>query len=90
MKGKLNRQPKLFEVLNLELLVPKDHLLGKFDRVMDLGFVRDLTAIFYTLDNGRPSVDPELFVRVTLLSYVYGLSSDRMLCQEVHCNLAYR
>jgi len=90
MQGQLDHQPKLLEVLNLELFVPKDHRLRKFDRVVNLDFIREYTLKFYCVDNGRPSVDPELFMRMVLLSHIYGITSDRMLCEEVHCNLAYR
>lgn len=90
MQGKINRQPKLFSVVNLEEFVPKDHELRRFERVLDLNFIHEYTEKFYCKNNGRPSVDPELFMRMMLLSHIYGLSSDRALCQEIHCNLAYR
>ncbi|MBI2605282.1 MAG: transposase, partial [Deltaproteobacteria bacterium] len=90
MQGKLNSQPKLFSVINLEQFVSEDHPLRDFEKVLDLGFIREFTEKFYCLSNGRPSVDPELFMRIVLLSHIYGISSDRLLCQEVHCNLAYR
>lgn len=68
----------------------EDHLLRKIDRVLDLSFVRDLTASCYVSGLGRPSIDPEVFFRMLLVAYLYGIAGNRRLCEEVHYNLAYR
>ena len=90
MQGKQDHQPELFSTLNLETIVPETHLLRKYERVLDLSFVHAKTESLYCLSNGRPSVDPEVFMRMMLLSHIYGIHSDRQLCEEIHCNLAYR
>jgi transposase len=90
MQGRHEYQPQLFATINLEQMVPQNHLLRKVENVLDLSFVRDLTKNFYSADNGRPSIDPELFVRMVLLSYFYDIDSERKLCEEVSLNLAYR
>src|SRR3954447_24320975 len=59
------------------------------DRPLDLGFVREGMAKHYSAI-GRPSIDPELMVRMLLIGYLYGIRSERQLCEEVHLNLAYR
>jgi transposase len=82
-------QGALFYEFSLERHVPDDHLLRAIDRVVDLGGVRARLAPFYSA-TGRPSVDPELMIRMLLVGYCLGIRSERRLCEEVHLNLAYR
>jgi hypothetical protein len=82
-------QERLFYEFRLEDWVPVDHLLRKIDAVLDLGGPRRELAPFYS-HTGRPSVDPELMIRMLLVGYCYGLRSERRLCEETHLNLAYR
>lgn len=90
MQGQHQFQPELFSQIDYEALIPKTHLLRKIDRILDLSFLPSLTAHLYSESVGRPSVDPIIFVRMTLLSYLYDIDSDRRLCEEVGFNLAYR
>ena len=90
MQGLQVYQPKLFYNLDIEKLIPQNHILRKIDKVFDLSFVRQLTQSFYCHSNGRPSVDPELFFRMILVGYIFGIEHDRRLCEEITCNLAYR
>ena len=82
-------QKQLFYSFNLEEHVPADHLLRGIDCCLDLGELRDHLAPFYS-HTGRPSVDPELMVRMLIVGYSFGNRSERRLCEEVHLNLAYR
>jgi transposase len=82
-------QERLFYEFRLDQWVPTDHLLRKIDGVLDLGGLRRQLAPFYS-NTGRPSVDPELMVRMLLVGYCYGIRSERRLREEVHLNLAYR
>src|SRR5258705_9223299 len=82
-------QAKLFYEFSLERHVPQDHLLRAVDRFVDLEGVRAHLAPFYS-PIGRPSVDPELMIRMLLVRYCLGIRSERRLCEEVHLNLAYR
>jgi transposase len=90
MQGLQIYQPQLFYYIDIEKLVPQNHILRKIDKVFDLSFVRQLTQSFYCNSNGRPSVDPELFFRMILVGYIFGIEHDRKLCEEITCNLAYR
>lgn len=83
------RQDRLFHDLCLEDRVPADHPLRRIDAVLDLSWLRGELAPFYS-PIGRPSIDPELMIRMLLIGYCYGLRSERRLCQEVELNLAYR
>lgn len=73
----------------MEHHVPQDHLLRTIDAVLDLGGLREPLAPFYST-TARPSVDPELMMRMLIVGYCYGIRSERRLCEEVHLNLAYR
>ncbi len=90
MQGRHEYQPKLFTTFRFEDLIPKSHLLKRVDSLLDFSFIRELTAPFYCKNNGRPSIDPELFLRMILVGYLYNIRSDRQLCEEIGLNLAYR
>lgn len=83
------RQEALFYGFSLEEHVPADHLLRAIDRFVELSDIRRQLEPFYSAI-GRPSVDPELMIRVLLIGYCCGIRSERRLCEEVHLNLAYR
>jgi transposase len=82
-------QEALFYGFSLDRHVPDDHMLRAIDRFVELEGVRVHLAPFYS-STGRPSVDPELMIRMLLVGYCYGVRSERRLCEEVHLNLAYR
>ena len=82
-------QDELFYAFNLSDVVPQDHLLRDIDRVLDLSGLREHLAPYYS-HTGRPSIDPELMIRMMLIGYCLGIRSDRLLCEEVKLNLAYR
>src|SRR6202035_5290827 len=82
-------QEALFYGFSLERHVPDGHLLRKIDRFIDLSEVRAHLGPYYS-DVGRPSIDPELLIRMLIVGYCFGIRSERRLCEEVHLNLAYR
>ena len=82
-------QDSLFYSFSLESHVPDDHFLRVIDKFADLGFVREHLKDHYS-HTGRPSIDPELIIRMLLVGYCFGIRSERRLCEEVHLNLAYR
>ena len=82
-------QEALFYGFSLERHVPDDHLARKIDRFVDLSEVRTHLEPYYS-ETGRPSIDPELMIRMLIVGYCFGIRSERRLCDEVHLNLAYR
>ena len=82
-------QESLFYEFSLERHVPHDHLLRSIDRFVDLSVIREHLRPFYS-PIGRPSIDPELMIRMLIVGYCSGIRSERRLCEEVHLNLAYR
>ena len=90
MMGRLAAgQERLFYHFRLEDQVPANHLLRRAGWVLDLDLVRKQLEPFYS-EIGRPSVDPELMIRMLLIGYCYSIRSERRLCDEVWFNLAYR
>src|SRR5271169_5593053 len=82
-------QEALFYGFSLERHVPDNHLLRRIDRFVDLSGLRAHLGPYYS-DVGRPSIDPELMMRMLIVGYCFGIRSERRLCEEVHLNLAYR
>ena len=83
------QQEALFYDFSLERHVPEKHLLRSIDRFVELDGLRQELAPFYS-EMGRPSIDPELLIRMLIVGYCFGIRSERRLCEEVHLNLAYR
>ena len=89
MMGKQASPEQLFYDFCLDAHVPGDHLLRKIDRFLDFDAIR-ATLIPYYSHLGRPSVDPELLLRMLIVGYCFAIRSERRLCEEMHLNLAYR
>src|SRR5437868_6227806 len=89
MLGRQKCEPMLFQYVDVEALVPKNHQLRKIDAVLDLSFVREVVAECYSESLGRPSVDPELALRMLLLGRMYSLSGRR-LCDEIGMHVGMR
>ena len=84
-------QSQLFYLFNLERRIPAGHLLRRINPVVSrvLADLREKLEPFYS-DIGRPSIDPELMIRMLIVGYCYGIRFERRLCEEVELHLAYR
>jgi transposase len=89
MMGRHARSESLFYYFCLEEQVPENHLLRLIDKHVDFGFVHDQLKDSYS-DMGRPSIDPELLLRMLLIGYLYGINSERKLVEELRMHLAWR
>lgn len=89
MIGVQETPAQLFYDFDLEAHVPANHILREIDRFLDVSIIRPQLAAHYS-HLGRPSIDPELIIRMLIVGYVLGIRSERRLCDEVHLNLAYR
>ncbi len=88
MMGRLERdQERLFYEDRLDDLVPSDHLVRRIDGVLDLSWLRGELAPFYS-HTDRPSIDPELMIRMLIVGYVFAIRSERRLCSELQVNMA--
>jgi transposase len=87
-----NRQEKArqIEMVCIEDLVPKNHILRDIDRAIDFGFIYEEVRSLYCPDNGRPSVDPVVLFKIVLLQYTFGIRSMRQTIKEIEVNMAYR
>lgn len=84
-----SEQGQFFYSFNLDDVVPPDQLVRKIDALLDLGWVHKELEPYYS-HTGRPSIDPELMMRMLIVGYVFAIRSERMICREVQVNLAYR
>ena len=89
MMGTQTAPAQLFYDFDLERHVPSGHMLREIDRFLDVDGMREAVRPFYS-HMGRPSIDPELIIRMLVIGYVMGIRSERRLCDEVHLNPAYR
>lgn len=88
MMGQKVFQEKFFYNFSLSQRVPEDHILRRLSEVVDLSFVRTVTAPFYS-HTGQPSIDPVVLFKMMLLGYLYGITSERKLAEECRLNLAF-
>jgi len=89
MMGQHARSEALFYYFRLEDQVPENHLLRLIEKHISLAFVRERLKDSYS-ETGRPSIDPELLLRILLIGYLYGVTSERKLVEELRMHLAWR
>jgi transposase len=89
MMGQHDRSEALFYYFRLEDQVPETHLLRLIEKHINFAFVREKLKDSYS-ETGRPSIDPELLLRILLIGYLYGISSERKLVEELRMHLAWR
>lgn len=89
MLGENRRSEAMFYYVRMEEMVPENHLLRLVDKHIDLNFIRDKVKHLYS-HTGRPSIDPEVLLRMLLIGYLYGITSERRLCEELKMHIGYR
>ena len=89
MQGKKEFSQRIYYNINLDSLVPEDHLLRRLDKLVSFDFVRDITKNYYS-HTGKPSIDPAVLVKMLLVGYLFDIRSERKLVEEISLNLAYR
>jgi transposase len=89
MMGQQDRSEALFYYFRLEDQVPENHLLRLIETHISFAFVREKLKDSYS-ETGRPSIDPELLLRILLIGYLYGVTSERKLVEELRMHLAWR
>jgi transposase len=87
--GESQRKEPMFYYVRMEEMIPENHLLRLVDKYIDLSFIRLKVKHLYS-HTGRPSVDPEILLRMLLIGYLYGITSERRLCEEVKMHIGYR
>jgi len=79
----------MFYYIRIEEMIPENHLLRLVDKHIELSFIREKVKHLYS-HTGRPSIDPEILLRMLLIGYLYGITSERRLCEEVKMHIGYR
>lgn len=90
MLDKQKDMRQMVEVLNIDMMVPNDHLLRKIDRAIDFTCIYDFVEELYCKDNGRPSIDPVVLFKMVLIQHLYGIPSLRQTTRDINMNIAYR
>ncbi len=89
LKDKEVKQHQI-EMVILDDLIPKNHLLRKIEKTIDFSFIREHTKDLYCSNNGRPAVDPEVLFKILFIGYLYGIRSERQIIRDIEVNVAYR
>ena len=77
-------------VVDIDMLVPKTHLLRKIEKVMDYDWLYEELEPYYCHDNGRPGTDPVVLIKMVLIQHLFGIPSLRQTWREIEVNVAYR
>ena len=77
-------------IIDIDSLVPADHLLLKIEKVMDYEWRYERLDSYYCHDNGRPGTDPVVLIKMVLIQHLFGIPSLRQTHREIQVNLAYR
>ena len=84
------QERNVLEFVNMDELIPKDHILRKIDAAIDFNRIYDFVQDLYCEDNGRPSVDPVVLFKIVLIQHIFAIPSLRRTVDEVNMNIAYR
>ena len=77
-------------MFSMDDMVPQNHMLRLIDKAINWNFIYDLVEEKYCLDNGRPSMDPVMLIKIPFIQYLYGIKSMRQTIKEIEVNVAYR
>lgn len=77
-------------IFSMDDMVPKDHMLRAIEKAINWNFIYDLVEEKYCADNGRPSMDPVMLIKIPFIQYLYGIRSMRQTIKEIEVNVAYR
>lgn len=90
MTQNADKKREQIQMFCMDDLVPQDHLLRLIDQAIDWSFIYDLVIDKYSADNGRPSMDPVMLIKIPFIQYLYGIRSMRQTVKEINVNVAYR
>ncbi len=90
MTQNADKKREQIQMFCMDDLVPQDHLLRLVDQAIDWSFIYDLVIDKYSADNGRPSMDPVMLIKIPFIQYLYGIRSMRQTVKEIEVNVAYR
>ena len=85
-----SERKSVIQMVDMELFVPKDHLVRKIDKAIDFEFIREKVKHLYSDETGRPSIDPVILFKMVFIQYLFGIKSMRQTVKEIEVNIAYR
>ena len=85
-----DKKREQIQMFCMDDMVPQDHMLRLIDKAIDWSFIYDLVEDKYSMDNGRPSMDPVMLIKLPFIQYLYGIRSMRQTIKEIEVNVAYR
>ncbi len=80
----------VMQFVDMEMLVPQDHLVRKIEHTIDFEFIREKVKHLYSEETGRPSIDPVVLFKMVFIQYMFGIKSMRQTVKEIEVNIAYR
>lgn len=90
MMKNADKKREQMQMFCMDEMVPQNHMLRLIDKAIDWNFIYDLVEETYCLDNGRPSIDPVMLIKIPFIQYLYGIKSMRQTMKEIEVNVAYR
>lgn len=90
MTKDMDKKREQIQLFCMDDMVPKDHLLRLIDKAIDWNFIYDLVEEKYSQNQGRPSLDPVMLIKIPFIQYLYGIRSMRQTIKEIEVNVAYR
>lgn len=90
MMKNADKKREQMQMFCMDEMVPQNHMLRSIDKAIDWNFIYDLVEETYCLDNGRPSIDPVMLIKIPFIQYLYGIKSMRQTMKEIEVNVAYR
>ena len=90
MTQNADKKREQIQLFCMDDMVPQNHLLRMIDKAIDWNFIYDLVQEKYSHDNGRPSLDPVMLIKIPFIQYLYGIRSMRQTITEIEVNVAYR
>jgi transposase len=90
MLEKTENKRQSCEIVNIDELIPSDHLLRKIEKSIDFTELYAFVEDKYSKTMGRPSVDPVILIKILMLQHLYGIKSLRRTVEEINVNVAYR
>ena len=90
MTKELDKKREQIQFFSMDDMVPENHLLRLIEQTIDFDFIYDLVEDRYCLDNGRPSIDPVMLIKIQLIQCLYGIRSMRQTIKDIEVNVAYR
>ena len=90
MTKNADKKREQIQMFCMDDMIPQNHMLRLIDKAINWNFIYELVEEKYSPDNGRPSMDPVMLIKIPFIQYLYGIKSMRQTIKEIEVNVAYR